>query len=573
MYGISAYQTQKNFFFPLLLGTIAAVYYGQYYNCGFNIADEGVHALRSMRLLHGEVPFLDMELNNGLLWYYPLVVLFGVFGVNFVLMKVYFFFLAALTSLLGYAVVSRLTGKRGMAFICATLLILVPGTIHKAYIPLIIVGNMYFVTRIDFERTVLDIRQLAPAFGAAALSWLIRSDLGIYVTSVLLGVVLAHILTRGRASWADIMSNVRILCVMGGLFFLIIFPFVVISLTQGFFESFASYMVLWPKLREQLFPASQMSSMVDTSSLLVDLMRLHPDAGRPLSRIPFSDIWQSSGNRTAALLTYMPLFIIAITCICLTLLWLARTSTGPFRSTNQAIRLLSVLALAVGALPQFIVWRPDMGHLSQFMPGMLVLEMVLIGSLLYSTGPPARESSLVCQSGWTLVPRIIVGAVLVFHVTFYTWYGLTHHGTGSIAVAKGCSRLFEAENGIRVYVDPQTWTELTNMKRLVETFAGPRDYVVCFPYSPGINVMTNRMTFMRHMGVSDAWLFRPGWQEETVHQIASKKPAIILISDWAINNREISKFSNWATIVTRFVSENYRDAGVVLGHRIYIAKE
>ena len=64
MYGISAYQTQKNFFFPLLLGTIAAVYYGQYYNCGFNIADEGAHVFRSMWLLHGEVPFLDVELNN-----------------------------------------------------------------------------------------------------------------------------------------------------------------------------------------------------------------------------------------------------------------------------------------------------------------------------------------------------------------------------------------------------------------------------------------------------------------------------------------------------------------------------
>src|SRR5205823_6583952 len=67
----------------LLLGALC--YFGSYYRHGLNFRDEGgTEALLAKRLLEGERPFLDLVLGYNLLWFYPIVGLFKLFGVNFV---------------------------------------------------------------------------------------------------------------------------------------------------------------------------------------------------------------------------------------------------------------------------------------------------------------------------------------------------------------------------------------------------------------------------------------------------------------------------------------------------------
>lgn len=71
-----------------ILATIAYFYYGAFYNYSFNLTDDGSVALISEKLYKGERPFLDVTLGYGLLWFYPLVFLFKLFGVKFYVIRI-----------------------------------------------------------------------------------------------------------------------------------------------------------------------------------------------------------------------------------------------------------------------------------------------------------------------------------------------------------------------------------------------------------------------------------------------------------------------------------------------------
>ncbi len=87
-------------------------YYGSYFRHGINFRDEGgTVALLAKRLLDGERPFKDVVLGYNVGWFYPVVGLFKLTGVNFVALRVYCFALSTLTAVLGFLLVSR-AGRR-----------------------------------------------------------------------------------------------------------------------------------------------------------------------------------------------------------------------------------------------------------------------------------------------------------------------------------------------------------------------------------------------------------------------------------------------------------------------------
>src|SRR4051812_14079877 len=111
----------------LLLIVIAIGYYATYLQYGINFHDDGAtFALNAKRLLDGEVPFRDIELGYNVLWFYPAVGLFKLFGVNFVLLRAYCFALSVFTAVLAFLTVERVSRQAWLAFIVALLLVLVP---------------------------------------------------------------------------------------------------------------------------------------------------------------------------------------------------------------------------------------------------------------------------------------------------------------------------------------------------------------------------------------------------------------------------------------------------------------
>ncbi len=70
--------------FPVALLLFALVYYSSYAFCGLDLNGEGgTIAVIADRIRHGYRPFVDTFLGYNLLWFYPIVWLFRIFGPNF----------------------------------------------------------------------------------------------------------------------------------------------------------------------------------------------------------------------------------------------------------------------------------------------------------------------------------------------------------------------------------------------------------------------------------------------------------------------------------------------------------
>ncbi|RYD75175.1 MAG: hypothetical protein EOP84_18715, partial [Verrucomicrobiaceae bacterium] len=118
----------------ILLVIVAVACFGSYYQHSLNFRDEGgTVVLGAKRILEGERPLVDVALGYNVLWYYPVVALFKVFGVSFVLLRIYCFALSTLAAVLGFLVVERVSRKAWFAFLVGVMLILVPGMTFKNY--------------------------------------------------------------------------------------------------------------------------------------------------------------------------------------------------------------------------------------------------------------------------------------------------------------------------------------------------------------------------------------------------------------------------------------------------------
>lgn len=196
-------------------------------------------------------------------------------------MKVYFFCLATVTTLLGYATVTRLGSRKSLGFIAGLLLILLPGSIHKVFIPLAIVANMYFLSRIDLERKSLALSQMISATIVIAFTFLLRVDLGICASAVLVGLVTYHTVCRPRPLQVPLMANASALMLAVGAFALVLLPFFILASLQGFLRQFTVH-TFWKPM--QFFEVLKSASMFSQEEL-------HPpaasnEAGTLLARMP-----------------------------------------------------------------------------------------------------------------------------------------------------------------------------------------------------------------------------------------------------------------------------------------------
>ncbi len=126
-----------------LLFVFAVCHYGSYYRHGLNFRDEGgTVALVAQRMLAGERLFVDVSPGGyNVLWFWPVVALFKFTGVSYVALRVFCFALATTTALLVFWVVERAGRRPWLAFLVASLAVLVPGMTFKNYMPLLAVAN------------------------------------------------------------------------------------------------------------------------------------------------------------------------------------------------------------------------------------------------------------------------------------------------------------------------------------------------------------------------------------------------------------------------------------------------
>jgi hypothetical protein len=165
----------------------------------------------------------------------------------------------------------------------------------------------------------------------------------------------------------------------------------------------------------------------------------------------------------------------------------------------------------------------------------------------------------------------VAGAILLLlllHAGIYIGFALPERYAGTIAARKGRNKLFQAENGVSVYVTREEFDGLTAIAKTIREHSKPGEFVVCYPYAPGVNFMTNRPTY-EHWLYVDNGAHPVTWETDTIAGFREKKPAAIVISDWNINRSEASLFSHWAAKVKGYIDAHYHERGTWLKHTVY----
>ena len=546
-------------FFTLLLLALALLYYGSYWRHDLRFRDEGgTIALGAQRLLNGERPIADVTLNYNVLWFYPVVALFKMCGVNFVLMRAYFLALSALAALLAFFALNRAGRQPWIAFAVALLCLLVPGMIFKNYIPLLVIANSFLLMR-----AALTAPGSARSYGnviagglLVGITFLIRIDLGIFFTALWLGLHLLRVLDRGVPFLKKIVAMLAGIALTLGLAWLVHLPVLADARARGFERPFAAQYRGHAQMIE-----NGLRAKIGLPARKFDARKPRPEKTADAPFFWNRDIlrrnaWKDFANaenweiRAMVPLTYLPILTIAGL-----LAWtLARLARGLRSCEPQAWREpLAALVLLGGALtafPQFFFFRPDAPHLSEFSPG-------------YWVGVTGAALLLGAFKGpWqnTKWPARIFLIALTAHAALYLARTMPDRWTGTIAARQYRDARFTAANGVDVYVSPNEIAALQALCKVVEENSKPGEYLVAYPYHPTINVMTNRRTYEKNVYIDNAERKRD-WDQEAIKRFEKFQPAVIVLSDWAVNGHDGSRFSVWAAPTKAWIQAHYQSRG------------
>lgn len=551
-------KTARRFFTLLILG-LALLYYGSYYRHDLRFRDEGgTIALGAQRLLNGERPLVDVTLNYNVLWFYPVVALFKLFGVNFVLMRAYFLALSALAALLAYFAVTRAGRQPWFGFFAALLCLLVPGMIFKNYIPLLVIANSFLLmlTALAAPGTSRSFVTVAGGGLLLGITFLIRIDLGIFFTVLWLGLHFLRMFDRA----VPLMRKIPVLlagCALTiGLAWLVHLPVLRDAKVRGFDQPFTAQYRGWSRMIE-----NGLRGKVGLPARKYTAQQTRPEraADTPvfwnrdiLKRNAWSDFVNAENWSTRAMvpLTYLPILTIA-GVLAWTLVRLARglRSEAP-EAWREPLAALVLLGGALTAFPQFFFFRPDAPHLAEFSPG-------------YWVGVTGAALLLgIYRGSWreTKWPARIFLVVLAAHAVLFLARMMPDRWTGTIAARQFHDTRFTAANGVDVYVSAPDRTSLESLCKVVRENSRPGEYLVAYPYHPTINVMTDRPTYEKDVYIDNSTRTRR-WDQEAIKRFEKFQPAIIVLSDWAVNGHDGSRFSVWAAPTKAWIQANYESRG------------
>jgi hypothetical protein len=537
----------------------AILYYSLIFRFGLNLADEGNVALISQRLMHGERPFRDVSPGYNVLWFYPISALFRVFGTHLLLMRAYFYTISTGSGLLAFFLLRRLDAPLWLAFIQGMIVISVNGQYFKAYIPFLVLSNLFAITLFLTSQ-----RKLLLSLGAGVLlgtTYLIRIDLGIFFSVVWVAVLLLHGLALNRRLGFNLIAACNLLFGVAAMHL----PFIYDAYHRRFLPEFVTQyhsvasLIVSPRFPHKTpIPAGNQRpaglDQVPSTPAAGDQNRALTVAKSPvfLQRRSFREIFMKSPTiekRLLAWQTYIPAVLIG--GLLLTGLFLCLTKRI---AVDRWLLFSALLAGCLTAFPQFFFFRPDLPHLIEFMNGGLV-ALTSAGWLLWSSQGKDRI---------TISFAIAIAFVGISYLAL-TWpnpYG------GTLAIRTNRHTEFRGANGVDVILNQGEYEEVNTLFSATVLNSTKKDYVVCYPYLPGVNFITARPTYQTNLYIDDV-VQTPDWQQGEIAKIRQHRPAVIIIDDWKINGTEDSRFSHWATQMTKFIGSRYRLVATIDNKKIF----
>lgn len=555
---------------PILLLVIAFCYYGSYYDAGFDFSDDGSVALISQRLLAGERPFADVNAGYNVLWFYPLVGLYKLFGVHFLLVRLWFFALAGCFALLAYLFLTRVASKPVISFLAALAILLVPGPSNRTCISLCVIANLWCLYELLAARSVASWKRRAVIFGCVVgLTFLVRIDIGYFASAIAAGAIFLSSFF-GREPWRELLPlRVRQLVLAFAAVAAVHAPFLVDARMRNFDAEMGREYVRIPRAMGihlikvfrpdyiasgffQYAPPPPAYSPEIEAEAAVWTSQARPVLGNALlKRMPAELLWVSGVWEVWALtfLTYAS--VVGLLALAIpSLLAMARRERGEAATGFVA---LSVLGLSTVTLPQFFFFRPDCTHLAEFMTGYLVAGTAVL-LLLW----PVKKIRIP-----VVAAALFFGSQAAVHVS----YGLKQTYMGSIADASGRNIRFTSPH-VSVRVNQEEFDCLSGVFDAVQKHASASDYVVCYPYLPGINFLADRRTYQWSLYV-DNTVCGDDFDKRAIADMLLRKPAVIVVNNMSINRNRDSTFNVWAAPTKAYILKHYKLRGTFMDNEVY----
>lgn len=556
---------------PWVLLAFALVYYALYFRSGLNLGGEGGTAgVVAMRLMQGQRPIVDTFLGYNVLWFFPVVWIFEITGPNYLVLRGLFFAICILSAGLVYRVV--LTYSKNVLFsaIPCLLAILIPGMLFRNYMPFLgilnawLLTSAFVVTRASRKRTLV----WALASGAGlGITFLFRIDLGIFFTAIFLGLGILHPFGAKKSFWKR--SGFALSLVAVGLLMVCIvhIPFWMDAKNRGYETAFTGQYTGWIEMvtgefrqfatglqKEKATPpppaAQQPATASPTPANTVNRQgETWEDRGaRAKNRV--SDIWKAPNweERSLALCIYQPipfaLVVILTGCIFLLTAIVRKDETAK----ERALYPLTVLGCALALFPQYFFFRPDTVHIAE----MMVPFLAALGTIVWAAIGYASRHRHPAQRAIS----VAAVAVCLAMASIYVSHALPKASAGTIFAKTKAAHRFDALNGVHVLVKEKEARWLAGLRDAVLNHSSPEEFVVCLPYSPTINFMTDRPSPLQNLYVDNATAGKH-FMETFLKTMNSSHPAVVVLDQRKINNTEASRFRNWAPDVCRWLENNY----------------
>ena len=556
----------------------------------------------ALRLLEGQRPIADTFLGYNVLWFYPVVALFKVFGPSYTALRIFFFSLCTLTGLISFRMVRKCTDCATVAFLAALLVLLIPGQMFRNYMAFVVVLNMatllsaYVLPSRNFQ---VRLCWMGACGVTLAIAWLIRVDVGFFLSCVWLGLAIIYPVRSG-GFW-NVLRHLGValagVLLTGLLFLLLHLPVYLDATRRGFGPEFTGQYEQWPALiqskgREVIGTAIQSASGIfshperpcnvpkpppkqteattpRTEVVAADVESVESVKQKPLAPVePPKAINKSreiqaahatlarrsinaasARDRMLAINLRLPILISLLLGVAALGGWCSALYRHDEKLREQSLILLTCLGCSLTLFPQYFFWRPDMVHLSEFMVPMTLT--ILIACFLMG-GMWVRCRGFL---------RFGLGIfVLLGSLTLVLYYinACQSQSSGGIAASLNKRIEFHAANGVNVVLTPAEFTDASAISRIIKAVSSPGEYLICYPYNPEINFMTDRPSYEYNFYIDNAMVSSGKFHEETIAKIERWHPVAFVITNWEVNNTEYSQFKNWASATYGYISEHYQ---------------
>jgi 4-amino-4-deoxy-L-arabinose transferase-like glycosyltransferase len=562
----------------------ALAYYGIYWRSGLMLSgEEGVAAVIAQRLNAGQLPIVDTFLGYNVGWFYPIAFIFKLTGPNYLIMRAYFFLMAGMAGMAAYTTVWLVSRRALLSFVAGLLVILMPGVIGRNYMGflgvlgmLVLLGTFILPPR----RTALQIVWMVALGISTSLAWLIRIDLGFFQTALFLLTALLFILKPERGTLRRLGLAATATALLCASFIAIHGPVYRDAAQRGFGRQLAEQYWVWPSMIRsgalQLLnqytkprvpipasttapigtptPIQGASPATPSTTQMTQAPKEIPASSASysetsLKRPSVADILHATKlkDRAFALLIYLPVPVSALVIAWGLLLLLGSLVSRDPELWKQGGILLVSIGSSLSLFPQYFFWRPDMIHLGEFMVPFTVT--LVIGLYLAASGWPD-------SSRWKRVLLFLIMIPATLDLGLYAIKGWQTDGAGSIAASRKRHLEFTALNGVHVKLNSQEFSRSVLLRDSILSHSKKGDYVVCYPYFPMVNFMTDRPSYEYNLYADNA-IPPERFFSDAVANMRKYRPAVIVIGTGNVNSTEASRFQNWASKTYAYIKEHY----------------